>query len=142
MRESVKKDPVIKEKFKEYGVSISEIDDIPVCFCDLDVSAKTKDKKIYLNIGMLFDRNINPTHYLIHELIHFLQQKTGLNKNESDTEDYLDKESEKEAFQAQVDYKKRDEGEHGAEEYVDGLLDHHGLSGKKRKNKKKELMDE
>jgi predicted metal-dependent hydrolase len=145
MRDLVKNDPVIIEKFKEYGVSLDDIDDVHVEFCDLDVSAKTKDKKIYLNKSMLADDSPvkDPTHYLVHELIHYLQQSTGknMNKHRKD-EEYLDKETEEEAFKAQVDFKKREESEEEAEEYVENLLDHHDMKGNDRKEKREELLDE
>ena len=108
MREHVKNDPIIIKKFKEYDVPLDEIDNVSISFCDLDVSAKTKDQKIYLNIAMFDDDNDikDPTHYLVHELIHFLQQRTN-NTGEDDSNDYLDKETEEEAFKSQVDFKKR-----------------------------------
>lgn len=145
MREHVKKDPEMQKKFKEYGVPIEDIDDVHISFCDLDVSAKTKDRKIYLNESMLADDSPvdDPTHYLIHELVHYLQQKTGKNmKKHRDEEEYLDKETEEEAFKTQIDFKKREESEEEAEEYVEKLLDHHDMKGKKRDKKKDELLDE
>ena len=145
MRDRAKNDEELQKKFKEYGVSVDDIDEIPISFCDLDVSAKTKDKKIYLNEAMLADDSPvdDPTHYLIHELIHYLQQKTGKNMDKHRAEDdYLDKETEEEAFKTQIDFKKREESEEDAEEYVEQLLTHHDLKGKKRQEKKKELLDE
>lgn len=145
MREHAKHDPGIISKFKEYGVSLGDIDKVPISFCDLDVSAKTKDKKIYLNEAMLADDSPvdDPTHYLIHELIHYLQQKTGKNMHKHrDEDEYLDKETEEEAFKVQVDFKKREESEEEAEDYVEKLLDHHDIKGKERKDKKEELLDE
>ena len=50
MKEKVKKDPEMIAKFKEYNIPISDIDTVSVTFCPLDVSAKTKNKKIYLNL--------------------------------------------------------------------------------------------
>jgi len=143
MKEKVKKDPALIDKFKEYNVSLDDIDGVHVEFCPLDVSAKTKDKKIYLNENMLANDKedlSDPMHYLIHELVHFLQQKTGLGDRGTHDTEYLDKPTEEEAFQVQIDFKKREEGKEDADEYVEGLLDHHDLDGKKRKNKKKELM--
>ena len=142
MRNQAKSDPVIIEKFKEYGVPLDDIDNVSVQFCDLDVSSKTKDQSIYLSNKMLADdSNVDdPTHYLIHELVHYLQQKTG-NTCDKDNKDYLDLETEEEAFKAQIDFKKREESEAKAEEYVDGLLDYHDLEGEKRKGKKEELLD-
>lgn len=145
MRKHVKNDPEMKKKFKEYGVPLDDIDEVPISFCDLDVSAKTKDKKIYLNESMLADDSPvdDPTHYLIHELVHYLQQKTGKNmKKHRDEDEYLDKETEEEAFKTQIDFKKREESEEEAEDYVEKLLDHHDMEGKKRDEKKDELLDE
>lgn len=144
IREVLKKDPVIKKKFKEYDVSLDDIDNISIEFCPLDVSAKTKNRKIYLNEKLLDPDNDNdPLHYAVHECIHYLQQTTGKvpDKKESGGEDYLDLPTEEEAFEAQIDYKKREDGEREAEDYVDELLDYHKLRGKKRENKKEELMD-
>jgi len=146
MKEQAKKDPAIVEKFEEYGVPLDEIDAVSVSFCPLDVSAKTKDEKIFLNEKMLADDSEvkDPTHYLVHELIHFLQQFTGKHKckHMEEENEYLDLPTEEEAFKAQVDYKKREESEEDAEEYVERLLDHHDMEGKKRKEKKEELLDE
>jgi len=139
MKEQVKKDPVVVKKFEEYGIPIADIDKVHVEFCPLDVSAKTKDRKIYINEKMLADDGQDPTHYLVHELMHYLQQTSG--KTKSNADDYLDKPTEQEAFEAQVDFKKRDESPEDAEEYVDGLLDYHDINGKERKEKKEELMD-
>lgn len=145
MRDRAKNDPELIKKFKEYGVPLDDIDTVSIVFCDLDVSAKTKDKKIYINKAML-DKDSpvgDPTHYLIHELVHYLQQKTGENLNPIDkNEDYLDKDTEEEAFKTQIDFKKRTEGDEEAETYVEKLLDHHGLDGSDRKEKKKDLLDE
>lgn len=142
MKEVAKNDEEMISKFKEYGVSIDEIDSVPVAFCELDVSAKTKNKKIYINSALL-RKNEDPTHYLIHELVHFLQQFTKKNLNKGNAEDsYLDKETELEAFKSQVDFKKRNEGEEEAKEYVSDLLDYHDVDGEERKEKKEELLEE
>ena len=143
MKETIKKDPEIIAKFKEYNVPLSDIDIVSVGFCPLDVSAKTKNKKIYLNEEMLNDDSKvkDPTHYLAHEIIHYLQQLTNKNLAKNKADDYLDKPTEMEAFQTQVDFKKRHENEEEAENYVDRLLDHHDIEGKERKEKKKELLE-
>jgi hypothetical protein len=141
MKDKVKKDPALISKFKEYKVPIETIDNVEVSFVPLDVSAKTKNKKIYLNESMLCaDSKVkDPTQYLVHEMIHFLQQFTG-NTQGHEKSEYLDKDTEIESFKTQVDYKKRNEGKEEAEEYVDDLLDYHNLDGKKREQKEKELL--
>ena len=141
MREVAKKDPKLKKKFKEYGVDINDIDNVHIEFCPLEVSAKTKHMRIYLNDKMLDKMEFKEIcSYAIHELIHYLQQKThNVHKNDMN-KDYLDLETEEEAFKTQIDFKKRNEGKEEAEEYTNDLLDHHDYKGQKRKEKKKELI--
>ena len=140
IRALVKNDAGIKRKFKEYGVKLNIIDDVSVSFADLDVSAKTKNLEIYLNRKLLDSEELEGlAAYLAHEMIHFLQQKTG-QTGSSSAKDYLDKDTEVESFEAQINYKREHEGKQEAREYVDSLLNYHGYVGKKRKEKKKELM--
>ena len=143
MKERIKKDPAVIAAFKKYKVPIDKIDSVHVEFSDLDVSAKTKDAKIYLNRKMLeSDSDIkDPAHYLAHEITHYLQQVTGNVAGHSDVEDYLDKPTEEEAFRIQVDFKKRNEGEDEAQTYVEELLDHHDIDGKEREEKRDELLE-
>lgn len=135
MKAKVKKDPAVIKKFQEYNVPIDDIDKVEVCFAPLDVSAKTKDMKIYINKSMLDDDSEvkDPTHYLVHELTHYLQQRTGNTKGHQNVKEYMDKPTEQEAFKVQIDFKERNEGEEEAKEYKEDLLDHHKLKGKKRK---------
>ena len=144
MKKQVKSDPDVKAKFKEYDIPLDAINDVHVEFADLDVSAKTKDGKIYLNEKMLgSDSEVkDPTHYLAHELVHFLQQLTGNTAGHKLVDDYLEKPTEVEAFQVQVKFKERHEGEDEAAEYVEDLLDHHDVKDPKdRKDKKEEIQD-
>jgi len=145
MRGRVKKDPVVIAKFKEYSVSLDEIDTVHVEFADLDVSAKTKDKKIYINQSMLKpDSSVSIEGifaYFVHELTHYLQQSSHKSIDDSANVDYIDKPTENEAFKVQVDYKKENEGEGVAEKYVDDLMDYHDVDRKKRKKKKKEMLE-
>ena len=82
----------------------------------------------------------DPTHYLAHELTHWLQQITG-NVDGHAVKDSLEKPTEVEAFQVQVDFKERHEGEDESEKYLSELMDHHDYKGKERKEKKEELRD-
>lgn len=142
MRQVAKKDPGVIEKFKEYRIPLKHIDHVSIQYADLGVSAKTKGGKIYLNNRLLasdnpFDESI---HYVVHELAHVLQQLTGQHNKGSANDRYIDKPTEEEAFMLQIDYKRREEGPEEAEEYVDGLLEHHNLKGKDKEEKKKELL--
>ena len=142
MRDKVKNDKTVREKFKEYGIPLSDINTVSIQFDDLDVSAKTKYCKIYLNRKLL-DKVGDPTSYLVHELVHYAQQKSGHTEG-AQAKDYLDKKTELEAFEAQVDYKKKDEGEEAAERYTEGLLNYHDydINSEEGREKKKELMGE
>lgn len=142
MRAIIKKDPVVIRAFKEHGVELGEVDRVSIEFADLDVSAKTKDCKIYLNRELLKKVDeVDLASYLTHEIRHLLQQMTGDTKG-SQAKDYLEKDTEVAAFKDQVEFKKEHKGEDKAESYVDSLLDYHDINGKKRKDKKKELLGE
>jgi hypothetical protein len=142
LKSAAEKDPTVQAKFKEYGIDISELPDVKIGFEDLDVSAKTKNEAITLNRKLLspvskaFEQCMP---YVVHELTHVLQQRTGELKG-ADAKNYLDKDTEVEAFEAQVDYKRREEGEAEAKDYVNELLDFHSIPAKRRKHKRDELL--
>ena len=141
LKEKMKKNKIVKKKFKEYGIPISKIDDIDMSFADMDVSAKTKDKRIFFNSRFLDNGgDFEEEHYCPHELVHYLQQATdSLDRREMD-KDYLDNKHEQEAFKSQIEYKKEEDGPREAKRYVNQVLDHHDVKGKERKEKKKRLL--
>jgi hypothetical protein len=142
MREYLKKDGVVQEMFNEYGVDIEEIDFIPMRFGKLEVSAKTNHGVIIFNYKLLTDGDFfKDFSYGVHEMTHWLQQTTG-NKptKSSDDGEYLDNKYEIEGFTNQVEYIANQFGEDEAENYVDDLLEHHEIDGKKYNDKKEELM--
>ena len=144
MKERAKLDPIVIKMFKEYDVPLGDIDKVEVSFVPLDVSAKTKNRKIYINDSMLDkDSDVkDPTHYLVHELTHYLQQTTGQTHGHKEVSNYMDKPTEEEAFKAQIDFKKRHESPEEAEKYTEDLLDHHNIKGKERQKKKDKLLNE
>jgi hypothetical protein len=138
----------VKDAFKEYKTSLDEIDVIPVCFAKLPVSARTDHGVIYLNIELLDnvkseeDLEKEVAHYLFHECTHYLQQTHGDKPTQSsDADDYLDNPVEVEAFKNQSEFLSETQGDHIAEKYIDKVLDHHDMDGKKRKKKKNELLE-
>ena len=141
----LKEHPNVLELFDKFHVDIEYIHTIPIEFADLDVSAKAKDGKIYLNRGFLDDGNIvDDLHYIVHEITHILQRITG-NVHESGKgggEHYLDDPAEIEAFREQIDFIDHYKGDKDAEKYVKDLLDFHEFEGKERKKKKKQLRGE
>jgi len=138
MREYLKKNDVVQKVFEEYGVSIEELDYIPMMFGELDVSAKTDHGVIIFNYKLLTDADFfEDFSYGVHEMTHWLQQTTG-NKatKSSDDGSYLDNPYEREGFSNQVEYIAEQFGKDEAEQYVEELLDHHEIDNK---NKRDEL---
>jgi uncharacterized protein YxeA len=142
MREYLKTNEVVQQMFDDYGVDISEIDFIPMCFGNLDVSAKTDHGVIIFNYKLLTDGDwFEDFSYGVHEMTHWLQQTTGTKATKSsDDGSYLDNPYEQEGFQNQVEYIAEQFGDDKAEQYVDDLLEHHDVEDKKEVENKKETL--
>lgn len=137
-------DGIAKDICKENNIDEDFLFGVCIKFDDLDVSAKTVDSEIILN-NKLIEKSFDVImRYVIHELVHAIQhcenedKKTKKRKNK----DYLDNESEIEAFQKQILYQSENNGDSSAEEYVDELLEYHKIKGDKAEKKKEELMEE
>jgi len=115
------------------------IDETPIRFEPLDVSAKTVDGEIILNDKLLGGKTRDMMRYLVHELTHVNQQKHNKVKELSNSEDYLEDDNEEEAFKTQVDYMEEVYSPEEIQTYLEGLVRHHGLTGKERIRKIKEL---
>lgn len=133
----LKTDETMLKIFKEYDVDIEELDFIPTYFDNIDVSATTDHGIVLLNYKLLADGDFFKDYsYLIHEYTHWLQQTTGTKPTQgADDGEYLDNKFEQEGFANQVEYIASHFGEDEAEEYVDDLLDHHNVEGKKERDK-------
>ena len=142
VRQRVKKHPTIKKMFEEHGISLDEIDLIPMCFAHIDVSARTDHGIIYFGMKLLDDGDFdNDDHYLVHEITHFLQQTTGNKPTQgADDGEYLDNPAEMEGFQNQSEYISDTRSDEEADKYINRVLDHHDYNGKERKEKRKELL--
>jgi len=142
IRETVRKSNTFKELCKEHDVDPSFIDLVPMCFANLDVSARTDNGIIYFNYNLLNDSE-SIEHYMVHELTHFLQQCFGdgptTGSSGSSADDYLDNEFEQESFQNQTEYIEETDGESAADRYVKRVLDHHNVPLKERKKRRKQL---
>ena len=141
-KKRLKTNEVVQNMFKEFDVDIDELDDVPVCFADLPVSARTEHGIIYLNYNLLADGDFDKDdHYLVHELTHYLQQTTGTKPTKGSTDDdYLDNKFEQEGFQNQTEYLSDTRGDGAAEAYTDKVLNHHEVPKSEREERKKELM--
>lgn len=143
IKDVIKKDPVVLAMFEEFKVPIETLDQVSIDFKDMDVSAKTKDKKIYINSKFLDDGEIaKELHYFIHELCHYLQQLNNEVRNYKDihSKSYLDKPTEIEAFQYQVQFMKNQYGNKRAKKYIDDLLAFHDLNGEEAEEKRRKLL--
>lgn len=137
--------PQIQELFMRFGVPLAHLHNISIQIKNLDVSAKAKDGAIYLNKTLVEDGDlVGDLHYVVHELVHILQQISGEADDYGDLDhfDYIDMPTEVEAFREQIrfirDYKGHDE----AQRYLDELLDFHELKGSERTKKARELGGE
>lgn len=143
IRAALKKEPIVKKEFAKYDRDINEIDDVSISFDPhLDVSAKTVNGEIFLNAKMLEEDWEDYFHYAVHEITHYLQHTSGkCNGDGNEEENYLDNESEVEAFQNQLKYRKKTEPKAEVEQYVKDLFDKHDIPKKRRPEKRKELLD-
>lgn len=144
VRDLLKHSAIVAQMFEKFDTSIKKIEDVPIQFSDIDVSAKTKDKKIYLNNILIDDDDFtNHMHYVVHELCHFLQQFNGeVSKYKNlDEMDYLDQPTEIEAFNYQIKFIKELDGQNAADKYLKDLLDFHEYKGTARDRKSHELLE-
>lgn len=141
VRQKLKKSETVQKLFKDFGVDLSEIDLIPICFKNIDVSARTEHAIIYLNTALL-EKPGQIDHYLTHEINHFLQQTTGNKPTQGSTEDdYLDNPYEIEGFQNQTKYISETRGDEAAEEYINKVLQHHHVPSKEKEERKNQLLE-
>lgn len=141
-KKELKKDKTMLSICKDHDADIEDIDYIPTYFKTLDVSAKTDKGVVWLNYKLLCDGDFEKDYsYLIHEYTHWFQQCYGKEATQSsDDGDYLSNPYEEEGFANQVEYIADHEGEDVAENYVEGLLDHHDVEDKKERQEKKEVF--
>jgi hypothetical protein len=140
LKSLVKKEKAMIEKAKEYKKGIGFIDDVNISYDDLDVSAKTVNGDIFLN-NKLFESGdmCDNVRYVVHELTHCLQQDAGFVEGPTSKENYLKDPKEIEAFQTQSLV--MDQHGQDAQEYLEHLVDYHGLEGKERRKALKKLTE-
>ena len=144
LKQQLKNEEEYLEKCKEYKRDPNFVDEVSIAFDDnLDVSAKTINGEIFLN-GKLFDDGEwnDQMRYIVHEIIHVMQQEAGKVNEKVKKDDYLDDDNEQEAFQAQISYMKDHETPEELQKYLEQLLDHHDIRGKERRRKIEELTEE
>lgn len=135
--------PAVKGMFDRYKVPLERIHDVDIRFADIPVSAKTKDRVIFINKNFLSDGNFSKEmHYIVHELCHWLQQECDdpYDMIPPAGTDYLEMPSELEAFMYQAHFMREFYGDSEAEQYVDDLLDFHEIDGEDRKKKRRALL--
>ncbi len=136
------KDDTFQQMCEEYDLSTSIIDNIPIMFAPLDVSARTQSGVMTLNKKLLDGKIGDIAMYIIHEARHYLDQCYGDTATTgSDYGDYLENPFEHSAFQTQIQFIDDQFGSQEANDYTEQLLDHHDKAGKERKELKEELME-
>lgn len=139
LRKELKGSPIARRLCDKYDESPDFIDRIPIQFAPLDVSAKTVEGKVLLNSKLLEGDFRDDMRYLVHEFTHCLQQEHGKVDDSAKDKDYLDDPNEEEAFKAQIDFMETTYSPKEIQEYLDGLVRHHGLEGEEKEKKIEEL---
>jgi len=144
IRKALLSDKIAKKICKEKGIGEWFLAGVPIKFEKIKQTAKTVDSYIILNKSLLKKPFDIMMRYVIHELTHSIQHVQNFNKKDikKDNEEYLDKDTEVEAFKYQVEFDRESRGKGKAEKYVEDLLDYHDITGKDRADKKDELLDE
>ncbi len=140
----IKKEDVYLKKCKEYDKDPDFIDNVEIEFDDgLDVSGKTVNGHIFLNGALFDDGDVeDQLRYVLHELVHVMQQRSGMVSGKAKNKSYLDDENEQEAFKAQLQYMDDNYTEEEVQDYLEGLLDHHNIEGKERREKIRILTED
>ena len=125
----------------EHNKDISLLMGIPIDLSsEIDVSAKTEDGRIILNAALLDGEFEILMRYVIHELVHVMQHIDGGSKDKK--KDYLNRDSELDAFKYQIEFDSENRSEKDVMEYVEGLLDFHDIPEDERDDKEEELMEQ
>ncbi len=139
----LKNDKTIKKMCDEHGVDVDFLDDIPVMFDNIEVSAKTSHGIVILNYALLQDGDFFKDYsYLCHEISHVLDQCLGQGPTQgADDGFYLDNKFEQKGFQNQLEYIANNSGKEHAYSYVDKVLNHHDVTDRqKRQQLRKKLL--
>jgi Mlc titration factor MtfA (ptsG expression regulator) len=112
------------------------VDEVKIHFKPIDVSAKTINGVIILNEKLIESGDWEDVmRYVVHEMVHVMQQEDGKVNGRVDKNRYLDDKNEQEAFQTQLEYMDDHESHENVQLYLEQLLDHHDIKGKERKEK-------
>ena len=143
IRSEILNDPIAKDIASELkDDSDNFLKCVSISFGELDVSAKTSSGNIILNHKLMDKPFPIMMRYVIHELTHAVQHiLNNGSKSSKSKDDYLEKDSEVEAFQRQIEYHADNASNKEAEKYVDELLAYHDTPRNKQKDIKEELLD-
>ena len=134
MKRQLKKEDPFLDKCKKYNRDPDFVDSVKISFEPLDVSAKTINGDIIINEQLLDAGDWDDImRYVVHEMTHVMQQEAGKVDGVIDEADYLEDENEIEAFNAQMEYMDEHVPKEELQEYLENLLDHHGVEGKERR---------
>jgi hypothetical protein len=138
IREALKHEKPVLDAMRKHGLGESVIDETKIEFEPLDVSAKTVDGVVILNEKLLDGEWREILRYASHEMIHRFQQLTS-DVSKEGNKDYLDQDGEIEAFRTQREVMEEMYDPVEVQRYLENLVDYHGLKGKERLEKIREL---
>lgn len=149
-KKELKKSDTAKTIAEKYGLDDDFediIDGMPVMFNpETKASGETNNGVVSLNLKLM-DKPDKILEYLVHEFTHVCQHILNEGKSEKikkeKRKDYLNRESEQEAFHYQVQYQIEEQGLSEAKDYVEKLLDYHKIpkKSKKRNTLRKMLLE-
>jgi len=144
IRVALMNDKIAKKICREKGMKNEFLAGVNISFAKIKPSAKTVDSFIILNKKLLKKPFPVMMRYVIHELTHAIQHVQNFEKKDrrKTKQDYLDKDTEIEAFKYQIEFDAENRGEEKAEKYTEDLLDYHKIKGEDREDKKDELLGE
>ncbi len=140
---------IVKEYKNNHGldIDVDTIDGVSIRFCDeIDSSARTVNGEICLNEEIISNDSVGKevagssdedliTRYILHEMVHVFQHMKNEGKKIKKEKEYLNREEEQEAFQAQISFM-NDNGE-DVSSYVKKVIDLHDV----KKDDLKEVTD-
>lgn len=143
IRSALKNDATAKKICSEKKVDPWFLEGVPIRFDKIKPSAKTINASIILNKKLLKKPFNIIMRYVIHELTHAVQHAYKMLNGATEKEggDYLNRDSEIEAFQYQAEFDSKKRGKKKAEKYVKDLVEFHEVKKDEKSEKESELLD-
>ena len=142
IRSEILNDPIAKDIASDLKEDSEKfLKSVSISFDELEVSAKTQNGNIILNQKLMDKPFQVMMRYVIHELTHAVQHILNDGSKGNDDDSYLEKDSEVEAFQRQIEYQADNSSIKETKKYVDKLIDYHETPKRKEESIKKDLLE-